>query len=132
MDYWQRVLQEYLHRGEEAYDFYYTNLQPLRQQQSFPNKCRQEPRELGCFYLGDDFPGVYFTRREVECLIELSKGKTINKAAVALDISNRTVEFYVKKMREKLNCGSKPELLEKAADYGLVIKLADALANGAE
>lgn len=131
--YWQRVLKEYLNRYEPGFDFYFTNLHPPRNLRCMPKMSKPKAKtktkieskclEKNCYYLGDRFPDTYFTRRELECLIELSKGKTISKTATTLGISSRTVEFYVKKLREKLSCQSKPELLEKVAEYELLAKL---------
>jgi len=65
------------------------------------------------YYLGETYPGVYFTRREVECLLYLLEGHTIVGTAELLGLSPRTVEFYVKNMRMKTGAQTKLFLLEK-------------------
>ena len=62
--------------------------------------------------LGSKFPGVYFTRREAQCMWHLLQGKTIKAAGDALKLSSRTIEFYLKNMKKKVGCNTKPELIE--------------------
>lgn len=64
------------------------------------------------YYLGDKFEGAYFTRREAECMVQFLKGKTISQAALSLNLSPRTVEFYLKNMKNKLSCQTRPELIQ--------------------
>lgn len=64
-------------------------------------------------YLGEQYPNVYYTRRELECLHYLMKGYTITKTADHLQLSHRTVEFYLKNMRMKVGAQSKEDLLNK-------------------
>jgi DNA-binding CsgD family transcriptional regulator len=62
--------------------------------------------------LGPKFGDKYFTRREAECMVLLLSGKTIAKTAMALGLSPRTIEFYLKRMKLKLGCQTKFELIE--------------------
>lgn len=64
-------------------------------------------------YLGDKFPGVYFTKRESQCLVHILEGHTLVSAAEELGLSPRTVEFYVKNMRLKMGVQNKAELVKK-------------------
>ena len=65
------------------------------------------------YYLGKEYPDVYFTQREMDCLVQLLNGHTLAGTAEILSLSPRTVEFYVKNMRMKLGVQSKIELLKK-------------------
>jgi len=65
------------------------------------------------FYLGEEYPGIYFTKREVECLVYLLEGHTLVSAAGEMGLSPRTVEFYVKNMRLKMGVHNKAELVKK-------------------
>ena len=49
-------------------------------------------------------------------MVHILKGKTISKVAVILELSPRTVEFYLKKMKSKLDCRTKSELMEKVLE----------------
>ena len=74
------------------------------------------------YYLGEEYEGVYFTKREGECLVYMLEGNTIVATAKILGLSSRTVEFYVKNMKMKIGVTTKFQLLEK-------IKITDFLKN---
>jgi len=65
------------------------------------------------YYLGDEYEGVYFTKREAECLLYLVEGNTIVKTALIMGLSPRTVEFYVKNMKMKIGVTTKVQLLQR-------------------
>ncbi len=75
------------------------------------------------YYVGDTYPGLYFTRREAECLFYLLRGLTIGSTAKMLDLSPRTVEFYVKNMKTKLGVRSKVELIDKLHEVSFMSRL---------
>lgn len=54
---------------------------------------------------------IYFTRRETECILHLLDGKTVVETARSLQLSARTVEYYVSNMKLKMSCSSKREML---------------------
>jgi len=56
------------------------------------------------------------TQRELQCLKLTIKGYTAKRIAKALDISHRTVEEYLTKIRSKTGAGSKAELIEMTID----------------
>ena len=62
-------------------------------------------------FLGPEFPGIYLTAREEECAIYLMQGSTLKEIAQALDLSPRTVEFYLKNIKNKLNCRTKFQMM---------------------
>jgi DNA-binding CsgD family transcriptional regulator len=76
-------------------------------------------KEVKKYFLGIPYPGIYFTGREAEVMIQLLHGKTLNAAAKYLNLSPRTIEFYVKNMKTKLACRTKSELIGKvfASDF---------------
>lgn len=53
------------------------------------------------------------TERETQCLHYLSQGKSAKETSNMLHISQRTVEFHLKNIKEKAGCRSKLELLTK-------------------
>lgn len=62
-------------------------------------------------FLGPEFPGIYLTGREEECAILLLQGLTLKEVAKQLRLSPRTVEFYLKNIKSKLNCRTKFQML---------------------
>lgn len=64
------------------------------------------------YRLGTEYGNIYFTKREAECMVWLLKGKTINSVAGILNLSPRTVEYYIKNMKTKLGCRTKFELID--------------------
>lgn len=69
-------------------------------------------RNLAIYGLGAKYGDLYFTRRESECMLWLLRGKTINGVALVLKLSPRTVEYYIKNMKNKLGCRTKFELID--------------------
>ncbi len=66
----------------------------------------------GQFYLGSEFGDLYLTQREADCMALLMKGHTNLSVAKQLKLSARTVEFYIKNMRQKLGCHNKAHLIQ--------------------
>jgi DNA-binding CsgD family transcriptional regulator len=54
------------------------------------------------------------TKKQLDCLLLLVKGKPMKLIAVALSISPRTVEHYLEAIKFKLDCTNKSQLIEKA------------------
>lgn len=54
------------------------------------------------------------TSREKECLKRLTEDKSAKEIALALQLSHRTVEFYLENIKNKLDCTNKQELLKIA------------------
>lgn len=67
---------------------------------------------IALYGLGTRYGDLYFTRRESECMVWLLRGKTINSVATILKLSPRTVEYYIKNMKNKLGCRTKFELID--------------------
>ncbi|MEO8402096.1 MAG: LuxR C-terminal-related transcriptional regulator [Gammaproteobacteria bacterium] len=61
--------------------------------------------------------GISLSKRETQCLQFYVRGKTVKSIAALLDLSHRTVEFYLANIKRKLNISSKHELIEKTIDY---------------
>lgn len=64
-------------------------------------------------FVGQANNSTKITVREADCLLHFAKGKTISGTAKALNLSPRTVEYYLRNMKSKLKCYSKAELIEK-------------------
>ena len=75
-------------------------------------------------YLGSSYPNVYFTRREIDCMIHLLKDKTVSEVASEIGLSRRTVEFYVNNMKSKLMTKRKKELINKVRKSDFLTEIA--------
>lgn len=106
--YWDKVLDEVLNKRA-------VRLFTINHSYSSSNKKEsksKQRRKHRMYKLGEKFNDIYFTRREAECMAQLLKGKSMRGTAKVLNLSIRTVEFYVKNMRRKLNCRTKFELVD--------------------
>ena len=54
---------------------------------------------------------MYLTQREMECVQSLLKGNTLREAGLELELSSRTVEFYLKNIKKKMQVKKKNEVL---------------------
>lgn len=90
-----------------------------------PRPTRQSSRQTvnRQYYLGIHFPGIYLTRREAECVYHLLKGRTMAAAGECLGLSARTIEFYLKNIKIKLDCRNKAGLIAaiEQSDFWQVI-----------
>jgi DNA-binding CsgD family transcriptional regulator len=115
---WEALLQEVLDKK--------SNNEVVIQSEAcnIPGKCKETKK----FFLGINYKNVYFTNREAEVMVQLLQGKTLGAAATILNLSPRTIEFYVKNMKSKLACRTKSELIGKvfASDF---VKNVDFIAN---
>lgn len=66
------------------------------------------------YYLSQSDDELYFTQREAQCMYYILHGCTIVQVGERLNLSHRTVEFYVKNMKMKLNIQTKSELIAYA------------------
>jgi DNA-binding CsgD family transcriptional regulator len=79
--------------------------------------------KTGRLYLGENFNHQYLTEREQEILKYIVLGYTAKRAGCVLNISFRTVEAHIEKLRTKLNCASKAHIIEKIITEGLIHKI---------
>ena len=105
--YWELVLDEVVHKKAVRHF-------------STPSKhanCKYKKRRILRMYkLGNKFKDVYFSKREAECMMYLLRGKSIRNIAGILQLSPRSVEFYIRNMKKKLGCGTKFELIDLVAE----------------
>ena len=113
MKYWDAVLEEVLDKKQGARKISLTNVREAMPSIMSHDRVRvKKPKLIKRYYLYDhDGGGVYFTRREAECMSLLLAGNTVKEAARRLLLSPRTVEFYLKNMKEKAGCRTKAKLI---------------------
>lgn len=113
MTYWELIIKEVVNKNDPETLFYYTHRRQtvdLKARKS-ANLAWKNQRVNKYYSLGDKFPDVKFTQRESECMREALKGKTIPKIAEVLNLSSRTVEFYMTKLRRKVKAENKTQLI---------------------
>jgi DNA-binding CsgD family transcriptional regulator len=71
------------------------------------------PRHYSQYNLGEPFPTIYLTQREADCVFHLLQGKSMPAIAKDLKLSPRTVEYYLNKIKKKLNCHRNSEIIGK-------------------
>ncbi len=54
---------------------------------------------------------IILSKREAECLCYMAFGKTMKEIAICLNLSPRTIEFYIDNMKKKTGLSSKSQLL---------------------
>ncbi|MBA2650448.1 MAG: hypothetical protein H0U75_12805 [Legionella sp.] len=72
------------------------------------------------YILSDAYCPLPLTAKQQRCLFLLVRGKTTKEIGKILDISPRTVEDHMNAIKNKLNCQSKSELIEKAIENGFL------------
>ena len=77
----------------------------------------EQPNQIN---LGTEFGNQYLTRREFEVLKYVILGYSAKKIGNLLQISSRTVEGYVDKLKEKLGCSGRGEISFIAIKSGLI------------
>lgn len=60
------------------------------------------------------------SKQQINCLYYLVRGFTIKQIAAQLDLSNRTVEHYLNNIKNKLNCRTRAELIDKALKLDVI------------
>ncbi len=71
--------------------------------------------EVGRYYLPTSFKDVYLTQRQLDCVTALLEGKSAKEIGRSLNLSHRTIEFYISKIKIKFSCHTTTELISKIA-----------------
>ena len=113
--YWTAVLQEVLHKNDPNYPIRFTNVRE-RGQQAYEiaraAKAKPVARNKTRYYVELDSLKTYLTHRETLSVLHRMQGKTYAQTAEILKIKKRTVEFYLKSIRDKLHCERASEVLK--------------------
>ncbi|MFT3741530.1 MAG: LuxR C-terminal-related transcriptional regulator [Gammaproteobacteria bacterium] len=63
------------------------------------------------YFLGKDFPGVYFTFCEALCMKHLLEGLSQGTITEKTGLSLKSIDFFYRTMGRKLSCNSLEELI---------------------
>jgi DNA-binding CsgD family transcriptional regulator len=61
---------------------------------------------------------VFLSSREEECLYYLVRGLSAKEIGRVLNLSGRTIEFYIRGLKDKFSCHKSPALIVKALETG--------------
>jgi DNA-binding CsgD family transcriptional regulator len=115
--YWERIVEEVKNQKSPGFQCYFTHgrtdSEKVKSNKSSLDKRVYQRYSVGIFTFDGREKHIYFTRREAECMLELLKGKTNNQIGHALNLSPRTIEYYLKNMKFKLRCQTRAGLVEK-------------------
>ena len=96
---------------------------------TFANYLKQLDR-YGCeqFFVGRKI-GLDLTKRESVILFFLLRGLTSRQISKVISISVRTVETHIEKIKSKMNCRTRAQLIEYAADAGITKIIPDGMVS---
>lgn len=92
------------------------------EQQSRPNVCMQKIKELMPIKTIDipSIGKIQLSKRERSCLEHLLIGRTAREIAEHYELSPKTVETYINRIKQKLKCKTKSQLFQMALDVGII------------
>lgn len=134
MHYWQTILEEVQRYSIPGYTCRYSNLQESDIYRENITECLPEISPLPpkqTYPLPPPLQHLYLTEREAECIYCLKQNHTIKSTSVLLNLSARTIEFYVKNIKMKLNVRTKSELMQRLQklDFTQFNEIHDALTD---
>jgi DNA-binding CsgD family transcriptional regulator len=68
------------------------------------------------YKIDDQYHNFKLSKQESLCLFYLIRGRSFSQIGAAMNLSKRTVEHYIENVKNKMDCHSKSELIEKAID----------------
>lgn len=83
---------------------------------------KKEIKSRKRYYLGGHYQGIYFTVREMDISLLLLRKLTYEFIGNALNISKRTVEYYVKQIKLKLRCEKRNDLIKRLREIEVIHK----------
>ena len=75
------------------------------------------------YAIGGQYGDYNLSKRETDTLFYVIRGYTAKEIAQKLDVSPKTIEYYIEQLKNKLNCSKKSELIEKSVEQGFIYNL---------
>ena len=123
MDYWQTILHELQNYEQKDFHCFYTNLQEtdiyIEKMDAEFTLCKPPSKPKVTYQLPSPFQHLHLTEREAECLYCLQQNHTIKSTGILLNLSARTVEFYLKNIKTKMKLRTKSEVLAQLTSFDL-------------
>jgi len=92
------------------------NVKPLLQLNQSKRDLKPKSSQKRIRYQVSNIKGIYFTLREYQCIQLMFKGHTMKEAADQLNLSARTVEFYLQNVKDKMGVRSIKQVLYRLSD----------------
>ena len=117
MDYWLQILHELHHYQDLGFHCLFTNLKESGHfEEKYENDCADlvplKKITRHNYPLHGISGNLHLTPREAECVFFLLRNYTIKEVGNILELSPRTVEFYLKNIKRKLSCRKKRDVLD--------------------
>ncbi|WP_367608399.1 helix-turn-helix transcriptional regulator [Legionella sp. W05-934-2] len=121
---WNHILhlKEVLFSNKELKDaynlkYYYDIKERLSKRHDLSNNLdTYHPKEIKKYYLGGNFGDAYFTQREIDCLKLIYQNYNAKEQAKILQLSHRTIECHLEKIKQKAQCASSSRLIIELAN----------------
>lgn len=98
-----------------------------------PELAKQYSRSMASrnkrYYIGEPYSGAYLTTREAQVIVHFLMGRTVGSTAIELSLSPRTVEYYARNIKLKLQCRKKTELLDRLVKSNFMENLIQVLST---
>jgi DNA-binding CsgD family transcriptional regulator len=123
---WQTLAKAIERKNDDPLNYHRAYIGNLQTDSSFVDMRRYAPRRPEerlpadpVFFLGSPYHQVGITRRELQVLYLICYGSTNSEVAKRLQLSIRTVEYYIKNLRRKLLVDTKCDLVRSvcATDF---------------
>lgn len=111
--YWNKLVNDIINQKVVNYPIRYLPID----ESLFEDVVREERPKHQRISLAD---GQYLTQREAECMTLLLQGFTMRKIGEQLELSPRTIEYYLKRIKERVGCRTKKELIEYASNLSFI------------
>lgn len=72
----------------------------------------------GYFSIGHHYGNYKITNREAETLFFILRGYSAKEIALRLNLSRKTIEYYIQQLKNKFSCNKRSELIEKCISFG--------------
>jgi DNA-binding CsgD family transcriptional regulator len=91
-----------------------------------------DQKKSASYTFHDNYPGDGLTPKESICLFYILRGKSNKQISLILSISQRTVEAHVTKIKNKLQCHSRSQLIENSLTKGYLKIIISRLLSNAD
>lgn len=80
-------------------------------------------KQVSNYLIGGKYEDTKLTKKESECLFYIIRGGSTKQIASRFKRSPRTIEVHIEHLKQKFNCRTKAELIEKAIESGFLYSI---------